>query len=75
MRARYWREALKVHADSPLVGVGAGAYATARKRYRTGDLDVLHAHGYLVQTLADLGWAGLIVSLAAFAAWLGAAAA
>ena len=31
------------------------------------------AHGYVVQTLADLGWAGLAVSLIAAAAWLLAA--
>lgn len=68
-------EALDVHADSPWLGTGAAAYGTARKRYRTGDLDVQHAHGYFVQTLADLGWIGLLVSLAAFAAWVSAAAA
>ncbi len=39
----------------PAVGVGAGGYATARLRFRSDDLDVLHAHGYLVQTGADLG--------------------
>jgi tetratricopeptide (TPR) repeat protein len=74
VRARYWREALKVHADSPLIGSGAAAYGTARKRYRTGEVDVQHAHGWVVQTLADLGWIGLLLSLAAAAAWLGAAA-
>ena len=75
VRARYWREAFKVHADSPLVGVGANGYATARRRYRTSDLDVQHAHGYVVQQLADLGWVGVGVSLALLAAWLAAAAA
>ena len=75
VRARYYREAFKVHADSPWVGAGAGAYGVARKRYRTSDIDVQHAHGYAVQQLADLGWAGLALSLAALAAWLAAAAA
>lgn len=74
VRARYWREALDVHADSRLIGTGTAAYATARKRYRTGDLEVQHAHGWIVQTLADLGWIGLLLSLAAAAAWLAAAA-
>jgi hypothetical protein len=74
VRARYWREAFKVHAQSPWVGAGAGAYGVARKRYRTSDIDVQHAHGYAVQQLADLGWAGLLLSLAALAAWLAAAA-
>jgi tetratricopeptide (TPR) repeat protein len=74
VRARYWSEAFKVHAESPWIGAGAGAYGTVRKRFRTSDIDVQHAHGYTVQVLADLGWTGLLVSLAALAAWLAAAA-
>ena len=74
MRARYWREALDIHATEPWLGSGAGAYATVRTRFRDDALAVRHAHGYVVQTLADLGWVGLIVSLLAAAAWLLAAA-
>jgi len=73
VRARDWDEAFKVHADSQLVGVGAGGYGLARKRYRTSNLDVQHAHGYVVQTLADLGWLGVIVSLGLLIAWVAAA--
>jgi tetratricopeptide (TPR) repeat protein len=74
VRARYWDEALQIFRDNPLVGVGAGGYAIVRKRYRTADPAVRHAHGYVVQTLADLGLAGLAVSLALLAAWLTSAA-
>ena len=74
VRARYWDEALRIFADNPGVGVGAGGYAIVRKRYRTADPAVRHAHGYGVQTLADLGLAGLAVSLALLAAWLASAA-
>jgi tetratricopeptide (TPR) repeat protein len=74
VRARYWDEALRIFADNPAIGVGAGSYATVRKRYRTDDPAVRHAHGYVVQTLADLGLAGLAVSLALLAAWLASAA-
>lgn len=73
VRARYWEEAFRVHGDSPLIGTGAAAYGTARKRYRTGDIEVQHAHGWIPQTLADLGWLGLLVSIAAAGAWLEAA--
>lgn len=73
VRARYWDEALRIFADNPGVGVGAGGYATVRKRYRSADPAVRHAHGYVVQTLADLGLAGLAVSLALLAAWLASA--
>lgn len=74
VRARYWDEALRIFADNPGAGVGAGGYAIVRKRYRTADPAVRHAHGYVVQTLADLGLAGLAVSLALLAAWLASAA-
>ena len=75
VRAQYWDEALKVHANSTVVGTGAGAYATVRTRYRqNGDVIVRHAHGYFVQTLSDLGWVGVGLSLLAALAWLLAAA-
>jgi hypothetical protein len=70
VRARYYNEALKLFQDAPLRGVGAGGYATARPRVRQDELDVRHAHGYLFQTAADLGIAGLAASVLAFAAWL-----
>ena len=71
VRAQYWDEALKVHANSTTVGTGAGAYATARSRYRqNGDVFVRHAHGYFVQTLSDLGWVGIGLSLLAALAWV-----
>ena len=73
VRARYWREAFDIHATEPLLGSGAGAYATVRTRFRRDTLAVRHAHGYVVQTLADLGWLGLGVSLLAAAVWLLAA--
>ena len=74
VRARYWDEALRIFEDNAGVGVGAGGYAVVRKRYRTADGAVRHAHGYAVQTAADLGLAGLAVSLALLAAWLASAA-
>jgi hypothetical protein len=74
VRARYWKESLQIFGDHPWVGVGAGGYATVRTRYRNDVLDVRHSHGYVVQTLADLGLIGLALSLLALAAWAVAAA-
>jgi hypothetical protein len=73
VRARYWNEALEIFHDHPLLGVGAEGYETARLRYRTAILDVGQAHGFIVQTLADLGLVGLLVVLALLGAWLTAA--
>jgi hypothetical protein len=74
VRARYWNEALEIFADHKALGAGAASYGTARQRYRTATLDVRHAHGFLVQTLSDLGLVGLALALALLAAWLAAAA-
>ncbi|HTA05245.1 MAG TPA: O-antigen ligase family protein, partial [Solirubrobacteraceae bacterium] len=73
VRARYWNEALKVFKAHPALGAGAEGYATARLRYRTETLDVRHAHGYVVQTLADLGIVGVALTLALLLAWMAAA--
>jgi hypothetical protein len=72
VRARYWDESIKIFQAHPWQGVGAGAYKTARLRYRTDNLAVQHSHGYAVQTAADLGLFGLLVSLALLLAWVGA---
>jgi hypothetical protein len=73
VRARYWNEALEIFKAHPVLGAGAAGYETARLRYRTQLLDVRQAHGYVVQTLADLGIVGLAVSLALLLAWMVAA--
>ncbi|HEX3518476.1 MAG TPA: O-antigen ligase family protein [Solirubrobacteraceae bacterium] len=72
VRARYWKEALQVFDAHPALGSGAEGYATAHLRYRHETLNVRHAHGYVVQTLADLGVVGLAVTLALLLAWMAA---
>ncbi|HUN78881.1 MAG TPA: O-antigen ligase family protein [Solirubrobacteraceae bacterium] len=72
-RAAYWKEALEIFADHPAVGVGAAGYETARLRYRSKPVNVAQAHGFVVQTLADLGIVGLALVLVLLGAWLVAA--
>jgi hypothetical protein len=72
-RGKYWREAGRVFEDRPAVGVGAGAFAVARLRHRTDAAVTAHAHGFLPQTLADLGIAGVVLTLLLLFAWLAAA--
>jgi O-antigen ligase len=74
VRSRYWREAYEIFAAEPVLGAGAGSFAVARTRYRTGLLIVRQAHGYVAETMASLGVLGLAVSLALLVAWLGGAA-
>ena len=73
VRAQYWDEALKVFKAHPALGAGAGGYEVARLRYRTGPLPVKHAHGFIVQTMADLGIVGLVLALLLLATWMAAA--
>lgn len=73
VRARYWDDAFEIWRKARWVGVGADAYATARRPLQLDRLRVRHAHGYVPQTLADLGLVGMGLSLALLVAWLGAA--
>ncbi len=72
-RSRYWRAGIDVFEDHPVAGAGAGSFAITSLRYRDSANVSKHAHGYFVQTLADLGIAGLLLSLLALGAWLFAA--
>jgi hypothetical protein len=73
VRARYWKEALQVFDAHPVLGAGASSYQTARQRFRAETLEVRHAHGFVVQTLADLGLVGLVLALGLLATWMAAA--
>jgi O-antigen ligase len=73
VRARYWKQALQVFAAHPVAGAGADGYETASLRYRTALLEVKHAHGFIVQTLADLGAIGFALALALLLTWMAAA--
>jgi O-antigen ligase len=68
-QALYWSYALDVFNANPVSGAGAGAYAVAAQKYMTGPAKSLNAHGYLVQTLSDLGLVGLALSLAVAFGW------
>ena len=68
-RGKYWREAFNVFDARPLAGAGNGAYAVARLRYRTDSSVTRHAHGWIPQTMADLGIIGLALTTLLFLAW------
>jgi tetratricopeptide (TPR) repeat protein len=73
VRSIYWSRAIDVWRDHPAAGAGAGSFAQAQLRYRDQPAKAKHAHGYVVQTLADLGVIGLAISLIALALWMVAA--
>lgn len=77
VRARYWDDAFKLWKwddRTRWAGVGADGFRSARRALQTNKLRASHAHGYIPQTLADLGLSGLIVNLLLLVAWLAAAA-
>jgi hypothetical protein len=73
VRARYWSDGFKIWRQAPWTGVGADGYATARRPLQNNDLRVMHAHGWVPQTLADLGVVGLGLSVLLLIAWFAAA--
>jgi cytochrome c-type biogenesis protein CcmH/NrfG len=72
-RGKYWREADRVFDERPMIGVGAGSFAVARLRVRNDASVTRHAHGFVPQTMADLGVLGVIVTALLMLAWIVAA--
>lgn len=73
-RPVYWREGLLVGEHAAFKGVGAGGFQVASLRYAKNRWGVAaQAHSYVVQTFADFGVLGLLVSLALLAVWARAA--
>lgn len=72
-RYAYWRVALRVFAQAPLVGVGAGGWAVYWLRWRPFTEGAQDAHSLELQTAAELGIVGLAL-LAAFLAGVGLSA-
>jgi tetratricopeptide (TPR) repeat protein len=68
-RGKYWREAFRVFDARPVQGVGAGAFAVGRLRYRNDSSVTRHAHGWIPQTMADLGLIGIALATLLLLAW------
>jgi O-Antigen ligase len=69
-RSKYWSEAGRVFADRRSVGTGAGTFASSRLRHRKDSSVTRHAHGFVPQTIADLGLIGLTITTLLLVAWL-----
>ncbi len=70
-RGRYWNEALRVGEHALLKGSGADGFATAGTHYTVvlTNQNVQHAHSYLLETFADLGMIGVVLTTALLVAW------
>jgi O-antigen ligase len=72
-RFEYWREAFDVFDERPLAGLGAGSFELARLAHRDGAGGARRAHGFVPQTLSDVGLLGGFAAVLLLAAWLVAA--
>jgi len=66
-RPAYWRVAWTDARAHPLLGSGPGTYAAAWIRWRPSPTGALNAHNLYLETLAELGPAGLLLLAAALA--------
>ncbi len=73
-RVALWRVAVADAASAPLLGSGAGTYEQFFYQHRkTAALNVRDAHSLYLETLAELGPAGLVLLILAFGLPLAAA--
>jgi len=72
-RFGYWREAFDAFGERPVAGLGAGSFELARLAHRDGEGGARRAHGFVPQTLSDIGVLGALGALLLVAAWLVAA--
>lgn len=68
MRVHIWRAALAQNAESPWIGMGSRMFYEGCITHRDPESsahmgDALFAHNEYLQTLADYGWAGLVLVL------------
>ena len=66
-RGDYWRVALGMVADEPLLGGGAGSFEAHWLRERPVAFHARDAHNLYLETLAELGPVGLVLLLATLA--------
>ena len=66
-RTEYWKVALEDAGDHPLVGSGGGSFQRYWLQHREQPLPVRDAHSLYLETLAELGPAGLGLLLLALA--------
>jgi len=60
-RVTFYKDAMKVVQDHPLIGAGGGGWAAVYEQYQSNPYSSSQAHSYFVQTLVEIGWIGFIV--------------
>ncbi|OUM89000.1 MAG: hypothetical protein BAA01_10315 [Bacillus thermozeamaize] len=62
-RLTFYKDALKLSADYPLLGAGGGGWSALFEKYQNNPYYSRQTHSYFFQTLVEVGWIGAIVLL------------
>jgi len=60
-RVTFYKDAMKVVKDYPLIGTGGGGWAAVYEQYQSNPYSSNQAHSYFIQVLVEIGWIGFIV--------------
>jgi tetratricopeptide (TPR) repeat protein len=60
-RMTFYRDALKLSADYPILGAGGGGWNALYEQYQNNPYVSRQAHSFFFQTLVEVGWIGLLV--------------
>jgi len=67
-RMTFYRDALKVVQDFPLLGTGGNGWSAIYEQYQNNPYISKQAHSYIMQTLVEVGWVGMLLFAAFFVA-------
>ncbi|EFM09144.1 O-antigen polymerase [Paenibacillus curdlanolyticus YK9] len=65
-RGTFYKDAMKVSSDYPVLGAGGGGWADLYQQYQHNPYTSRQAHNYFIQVLVETGWVGLLAHLAFF---------
>lgn len=63
-RLTFYKDAVKVMKDYPIIGAGGGAWASLYEKYQNNPYTSLQAHSFVMQYLVEVGILGFIIFLA-----------
>lgn len=62
-RATFYKDAVKIIKDHPVLGAGGGAWAAFYEKYQNNPYISRQAHNYLLQYIVDVGFVGFTLLL------------
>lgn len=69
-RGVFYKDALKIIRDYPIIGAGGGGWQTLYSMYKTYDYTTTQAHNYIIQTWIEIGTLGLMLLIGLYLSFL-----